>query len=465
MVWGYKMTKKVVIVGAGPAGISAAAELSSMGIKTTVIDEAPKVGGVIYRGPWRKTQDLPHLDDKLKASMKGLEQKYLDNMHNIHVRTQTRVLGPVGESSLLTLHKDKAEELDYDYLLLATGCHERSVPFSGWQLPGVMLMGGIQLQLKSGLVRPGNKVVLVGTGPLLVLIACQLHKAGCEVIGIYEATSFNKIAKEALALMNRPQLALDGMSMMLYLKRNNIPFHYGWGIVEAEGKASVESVTVAPYDSDWKANFNKSVTLEADTLGVGYGFTARSQLAQLLQLDVSYDYDNGTIPVVDDRQKSSVDHIYCAGDTAKLAGADGAMLEGVIAAKSIAAKLLKEPDEAITEVIKGLRKDLSRVYRFRGAFDRSSKRQVGLLDLPKDDTTICRCEQVKKRDIDNAIAQGCRDIVSLKMKTRITMGDCQGKTCSSYCYDRLASAGFEQEQGLIRPRFPLDPIPFSAMVD
>ena len=113
--------------------------------------------------------------------------------------------------------------------------------------------------------------------------------------------------------------------------------------------------------------------------------------------------------------------------------------------------------------INKLRKELDRIYRFRGAFDRANRRQLGLLDLADEDTVICRCEKVKRSEIDRAIEQGCRDIVSLKMITRVTMGDCQGKTCGSYCYDRMDKEGFKQEQGLIRPRFPLDPIPFSAM--
>ena len=107
----------------------------------------------------------------------------------------------------------------YDDLILATGCHERSIPFPGWQLPGVMMMGGIQLQLKSGLVRPGSKIALVGTGPLMPLVACQLHKSGVDVIGIYEASHFSQLAKEALALLNKPKLTLTGLSMMAYLKK------------------------------------------------------------------------------------------------------------------------------------------------------------------------------------------------------------------------------------------------------
>ncbi|EFP96421.1 NAD(P)/FAD-dependent oxidoreductase [Vibrio caribbeanicus] len=457
------MKNEVVIVGGGPAGMSAASELSSFDIVSTVLDEAPKVGGVIYRGPWRKTESLPHLDEKLTGAISRLQQDYINNTQFIHFKSQTRVLGPIGDQQLLIAKDNNLSTVDYDYLLLATGCQERAIPFPGWELPGVMLLGAIQLQIKSGLVRPGNKVLIAGTGPLLVLVACQLHKAGCKIEAIYEACEFSALAKESLAILNRPQQALDGLSMMWYLKKHKIPLRYGWGIVNAEGENQVHRATVAPYNKDWEPDVSQAVEHKVDTVGIGYGFSARSQLAQLIGLDVVYDYMNGTIPITDDYQNSSNSRVYCAGDSAKIAGADAAMLEGKIAAWAIANKIGKLTDAELERKVKTARKTLARFYRFRKGFDNSSYRKLGLLSLPKAETIICRCEQIKREAIDDAIAQGCRDIVTLKMRTRITMGDCQGKVCSHYCYDRLSKEGFEEEQGLVRPRFPLDPIPFSIL--
>ncbi|UTV30613.1 NAD(P)/FAD-dependent oxidoreductase [Photobacterium atrarenae] len=459
------MAKKVVIVGAGPAGMSAATALAKFGIHTTVLEEAPKAGGVIYRGPWRKTLDMPHLDEKLQNSIDKIQQDYQRHAALIELRTQTRVLGPLGDNNLLITHDHQLSTTEYDQLVLATGCQERSVPFPGWQLPGVMLLGGIQLQLKSGLVRPGNKVVIAGTGPLLVLVACQLHKAGCQVEAICEAAKFSAIAKETLAILNRPQQALDGLSMMWYLKQHKIPLHYGWGLVKASGDKQLNEVTIAPYDEQWVPDHDRAVTYTVDTLGVGYGFSARSQLAQLMGLDVVYDHMSGAIPTTDDWQRSSVGGVFCAGDSVKLAGADAAMLEGRITAQAIAAELGKQSHSEAEQQIHAMRRQLSRLYRFRQAFDTAGYRELGLLSLPDEDTVICRCEQVKRRAIDEAIAQGCRDIVTLKMRTRVTMGDCQGKTCAHYCYDRLKKEGYNQEQSLVRPRFPLDPIPFAALED
>ncbi len=456
------MSDKIVIVGAGPAGSSTAIELAKHGIRSTVIDEAPTQGGVIYRGPWRQTAEMPHLDEKLTATIASIKQEYRTYSHLIDFEQQSRVLGPLGMNELLVLKGDRLSSVEYDRLVLATGCQERSVPFPGWQLPGVMLLGGIQLQIKSGLVRPGNKVVVAGTGPLLVLVACQLSRAGCDVIGVYEAAKFGEIAKEVRSILNRPQQALQGLSMLWYLKKQNIPVHYGWGLVEAKGDSQLQEVTVAPYDEDWVPEKSEAVTLRADTLGVGYGFTARSQLAQLMDLEVDYDHMSGTIPRVDSWQRSSRESVFCIGDTARIAGADAAVIEGKIAALALTSEQgALEHSVAETELDQ-LRRKLSRFYRFRYGFDSAGYRKPGLLTLPNNDTVICRCEQVTKQKIEGAIEQGCRDMVTLKMRTRVTMGDCQGKTCSHYCYDRLKQEGFEPEQKLIRPRFPLDQIPFAA---
>ncbi len=458
-------SKKVVIVGAGPAGIAAAAELSKYNIRSTVIDEAPKVGGVIYRGPLRQTTSLPHLDEKLKRSLSSMQIRYKTHRHNIELKLNTRVLGPEADNTLLTCHKDKLAVENYDALLLATGCHERSVPFPGWQLPGVMLMGGIQLQLKSNLVRPGSKIALVGTGALLPLVACQMHKAGINVVGIYEASSLASLAKEAVALMNKPQLTLAGLSMLAYLKRQKVPVHYGWGVVSAKGDEVLEQLEVAPYDKNWSADLTRTKTIDVDCLGVGYGFVSRAQLGLLMGLDHDYLPISGITPTTSTLQQSSKNSIYVAGDGAGLLGADAAMYEGRLAALGIAQQLGVLSLAKVDKLSQRLIKNHGRIKRFREGFDRFSTRQIGLLDLPAADTTVCRCENVKRSQVDQALAEGVRDMASLKMRTRMCMGDCQGKICASYAYDRLKAVGLQEEMGIIRPRFPLDPIPFAVLED
>jgi len=455
----------VVIVGGGPSGTAAAAMLGKYQIPSIIVEEAPKIGGVIYRGPLRKTASVPHLDDNLQRAMSALRTRYENNRHLIDLKLQTRVLGPEGKQQLLLSENGELTTQGYNELILATGCHERSVPFPGWQLPGVMLLGGVQLQIKSGLVKPGAKMAIVGTGPLLPLVACQLHKAGVNVVGVFEASSFNKLAKEAVALLNKPKLTLSGLSMMGYLKKHRIPFYYGHGIVNAQGSEKLERITVAPYDEQWQADHRHTQTIDVDAIGVGYGFVARTQLAMLLGVEHKYTKVSGYVPKLDSNFLSNQENLYVVGDSSGLLGADAAICEGQIAAIDIALQRgAVTTSVALKEKRKVMRKH-ARIARFRFGFDRFSERQDGLLNLAQDDTVVCRCEQATKKQLDDAIEQGVKDLTTLKMRTRIGMGDCQGKTCSSYALDLLHKAGHQQNSktGVIKPRFPLDPIPFTFM--
>lgn len=456
-------TKNIVIVGAGSAGISAAETLGKYGLPCTLVDENSKIGGVVYRGPIRQTQQLPHLDLNYRRSMSALHTRYERQKQHIKLSLETSILGPESDQSLLAISRGKMTSIPYDALILSTGCHERSVPFPGWQLPGVMLLGGVQLQIKSGLVRPGARMALVGTGPLLPLVAVQLHKAGVNVVGVYEASQFHKLAKEAVALLNIPRLMLNGLSLMAYLKKHDIPFHYGWGVVSAEGTETVQHLQVAPYDSEWRANHKKRKTLDVDAVGVGYGFVARTHISQLMGLDHEYQLMSGYVPAIDSALETSKPNVFVAGDSSGILGSDGAIYEGRIAATRIAERLgAISTAEAETNIQK-FQARLTKIRNFRFGFDRFSERKLGLLALPESDTVVCRCENVRRNQIDQALNEGIKDITTLKMRTRVGMGDCQGKICGSYCYDRFEQAGMREQMGLIRPRFPLDPIPFSAL--
>ncbi len=138
------------------------------------------------------------------------------------------------------------------------------------------------------------------------------------------------------------------------------------------------------------------------------------------------------------------------------------MLSGRIAAQS----MLKQSGAISAELAEKNRQryltELKAVLRFRVGIDSFTQRGSGQLTLPREDTVICRCENALRQDIDSALEQGVQDLISLKMRTRVSMGDCQGKMCVGYCSDRLREYTGKADVGWIRPRFPLDPLPFSA---
>ncbi|OHX20571.1 NAD(P)/FAD-dependent oxidoreductase [Chromobacterium sphagni] len=456
------MNGKPVIVGGGPAGMSAAMELARHGVHSILLDEASRLGGVVYRGPLRQGVVLDYLGERYRDNMQALHREFEQFRPQIDIRLNTRVVGGDG-GQLFALSPDEwVQPVPYSQLLLSAGCHERSVPFPGWTLPGVIMLGGLQLQIKSGVVKPLGRTALAGTGPLLPLVACQLHRAGAEIAGVYEACAFGRLAKEAIVLLNQPQLFLDGLSMVAYLKRHGIPLHYGWGIVEGSGSAELQEITVAPYDADWNADLSQQRRLPAQTLAVGYGFIPRTQLTQQMGLEHQYHDDGFLKPVNDDWQRSSQPHIHLAGDIGGLRGGEAAMLSGRIAALSILWQRHILSEQQAMQQRRACLDQLAAILRFRVGIDRFTRRGAGQLALPRPDTVICRCEHATRQDIDNALEQGVNDLISLKMRTRVSMGDCQGKMCVGYCSDRLREHTGKKDVGWIRPRFPLDPLPFSA---
>ncbi|POA98925.1 FAD/NAD(P)-binding oxidoreductase [Chromobacterium sinusclupearum] len=456
------MSAKPVIVGGGPAGMSAAMTLARHGVPSMLLDEASRLGGVVYRGPLRQGVVLDYLGERYRDNMQALHREFEQFRPQIDIRLNTRIVGGDASQLFALTEENLVQPIPYSQLLLAAGCHERSVPFPGWTLPGVIMLGGLQLQIKSGVVKPLGRTVLVGTGPLLPLVACQLHRAGAEVAGVYEASAFGRLAKEALALLNQPQLFLDGLSMVAYLKRHGIPLHYGWGVVEAHGDAELNEVTVAPYDADWRADLTGARRFPAQTLAVGYGFIPRTQLTQQMDLAHHYAEDGYLKPVNDDWQRSSRDNIHLAGDIGGLRGGEAAMLSGRIAALSMLRQLGKLDEQQAQSQRQACLSELASLLRFRKGIDSFTRRGLGQLALPTPDTVICRCEHATRQDIDTALEQGVNDLISLKMRTRVSMGDCQGKMCVGYCSDRLREHTGKHDVGWIRPRFPLDPLPFSA---
>ncbi|PKH76987.1 FAD/NAD(P)-binding oxidoreductase [Pseudomonas sp. Choline-02u-1] len=457
------MSLQPIIVGGGPAGMAAATELARHGVRCTLLEEASRLGGVVYRGPLRDGVQMDYLGPRYCEALDKLHGEFQQHSALIDVRLNHRVVGAEGTRALVVLDGDEQlHEMAYPQVLLAAGCHERSVPFPGWTLPGVILLGGLQLQIKSGVVKPQGPVIIAGTGPLLPLVATQLHASGVRVAGVYEACAFGKIARESLALLNKPQLFLDGLSMLAYLKLHGIAMNYGWGVVEAHGEGELKSVSVAPYSSAWEADLSRVERFEAQTLAVGYGFIPRTQLSQQMGLDHGFSDDGYLRAHANVWQQSNVAHVHLAGDMGGIRGGEAAILAGKIAATSI---LLQRG--VLDAELARVRRDryaskLRAIVRFRAAVDRYTERGVGQTALPAADTVICRCEHATRADIDLALEQGVQDIASLKMRTRVSMGDCQGRMCVGYCSDRLRQATGRQDVGWLRPRFPIDPVPFSA---
>ncbi len=356
------------------------------------------------------------------------------------------------------------EQLEWDHAIACTGCYERSVPFPGWTLPGVMTVGGAQLQVKGGMVRPAQRMVLCGTGPLLPVAARQLHHAGVEILGVFEAARRRELFAGALGLWRQPELLQEGLSCMAYLARHKVPFRFGRGILSAEGDPRLQRVTVARYGADGTPDRSRTESFEVDGLGVSYGFVPRTQLTELLGARHVAREGGGYRVEHDIFGRSSRPNVYVAGDGAEVFGSEAAAIQGRLAAMGCLRDAGMFDDAELERRSGALRRRLSTVQRVSRRMFAACTHRPGMLGLATVETTVCRCEGVRLRDIDTVIQRGVRDLTTLKMATRIGMGDCQGKVCGDFCRDYLARK-VDGDVGRLRPRFPLAPVPFGALTE
>lgn len=460
---------KITIVGAGPAGLSAGIQLAQFGVYSTIIDENNAIGGAIFKQPDKGLESSIFRNEKTFKQAKLLFNEFKEIQHFIELKLNTEVIGNLSTSNELVLSKDNTiETIPNNPLIISTGCYERAQPFPGWTLPGIMSVGGIQLQAKCGHVQPGKNVALVGTGPLLLVAAKQLHMAGVKVVAVVEAGKRRELLGEIKNLLAHSKLLFEGVSYLSYLSKHKIPIYYGHGIVSASGNDSLEELEIAPYNNKWEPILDKSFKLKVDGAGIGYGYVPRIQLTQMLECTHDYNTNvGGFYPVVDEWRQTSIKGVYTAGDNSGVYGSEVAMLDGKIAAIGYLKNSQKITSEQANKMVRPILHKKNKLKQFQNAFNGFSKLKAGLLELPQDNTIICRCENVDKHSIDEAIKTGVENLNALKIKTRVGMGDCQGKMCGSFCNEYLAKQldCTNLEAGSLKPRFPLSPISFETLIN
>ncbi|WP_030452260.1 FAD-dependent oxidoreductase [Herbidospora cretacea] len=377
------MTYDLAVVGAGPAGLTAARVAAKRGLRVALLDAYAAPGGQFLRGttPPRLT--------------------------GVDVMPGQRVWAVETSSDGFRVHASTTTTATT--LLVATGAHDTVVPFPGWDLPGVLTAGGAQALVKGERIRPGEEMVVAGTGPFLLPVAVTLLDAGVRVKEVLEANRPSPRMAAALALV--PSKAREALGYARRLAEARVPYRTGHAVVAAHGEDSVEGVTVARLTPGWRPYAWR--TVDCDTVAVGYGFTPQVDL--LLQLGCAVEGDH---VVVDDRQRTSVEGVLAAGEVTGVGGAASAVVEGALAVHS----LVGEPPPRLLA-------EKARLRRFARALDLSYPVRDGWRDWLTPDTVVCRCEEVTLRAIDEARDLGAHDPRTLKLLARTGMGWCQGRMC------------------------------------
>ena len=403
-----RMGAAVVVVGAGPAGIAAACAAAERGADTLLLDENPAPGGQI----WRAGVGVP--PKEARPWLERLATSAARTEHGISVFDR-------GQSSLLVERDGQAVEVNYDKLVLATGARELFLPFPGWTLPNVMGIGGLQALAKGGVDVSGQRVVIAGSGPLILPLASTLARKGVRLSAVAEQAAAADVRRFALDLWKSPTKLLQAARLRASFLGTR--YRTGTWAIEAQGSDRVERVILTDGRS--------TSTVACDLLATSYGLTPNLELPRLLGCEV----DSGSVQV-DETQQSSIEGIYAAGELCGIGGADIALIEGEIAGTTAAGGTIP------ARLIRARTKRRA----FRVQLDEAFRPRSELLERLSPETIVCRCEDVPWSAIDPATSMR-----QAKLFHRVGMGPCQGRICAA-ALEHLC----QWEADTIRP--PLRPV-------
>jgi len=456
-------TTELAVAGAGPGGLSGAITAAQAGVQVTLLDEYHLPGGQYLRGALQKNH-APAISRTEARSRKLLEQL---PSQSIDLKTGTSVWGIEGHR--LALHSALGTEwLTAKKIIIATGAREFVTPFPGWTLPGVMTLGAAQILAKEHGILPGKRILLAGSGPLLLAAASVLSETGhgATVLEVLEATHPLTWMNHALALQGNLDRLREGWHYAKAMLRKGVPYRFGYAVVSAEGTDRLTSVIVSKIDRQGKRIPKSERALSVDTLCIGFGFVPNIELTQLAGCAHEYFPEcGGWVPLTDETFQTSIPGIYAIGETAGIGGAYSAMLQGQIAGLEVALELGKLNEEEFRQAYLPIKRQLGPLKRFSVMLNALFRPNPALDALITEETTICRCEQVRAGEVRRAIHQGAHTLSELKNWVPVGQGHCQGRTCGPLLARLISSETGRpaREIGCFRPRPPVKPIPLGAL--
>jgi D-hydroxyproline dehydrogenase subunit alpha len=381
----------VLVVGAGPAGIAAACCAAESGARVGVVDDNPSAGGQIWRGGAEHSPSAEASAWHARLARAG-----------VTFISGAKVVAREAAGVLVAETWERTVTLEYKKLVLATGARERFLPFPGWTLPGVMGAGGLQALVKSGLSISGKRVVIAGSGPLLLAVAEYLKRAGARVLLIAEQAPAARIRGFAARLLMHPAKVWQAIQLRRAI--SGVPYQFGMWPVAAGGAENVEWVELV--------RDGKKTRVACDYVACGFHLTPNVELAELFGCEIA-----GGFVRVNEMQETSATGIFCAGEPVGIGGVEAALIEGQIAGYAAAG------DDVSA---RGLFAKRVSARKFTGLLARTFALRDELRGLAASETLVCRCE-----DVSHARLAKYSDWRSAKLQTRCGMGACQGRVCGA----------------------------------
>jgi len=449
---------EVLVVGAGPAGATAAIELAEAGRNVVVLDERHEAGGQYFKQKITAVRDTGADDDQYRRGRWLIDRLRSSEAELIAGATVWGAFRDVDGGLELTATTDtRSLTIRPSRLIVATGAHESVPPFPGWTLPGVMTTGAGQGLIRAYRVSPGESVMIAGNGPLNLQLACELLRNGVNVVAVAESAPAPlpwRIPGAARMALSSPALVAQGLGYLRMLKRAGVPLHHRHVILRAEGDGAVRRGTIAPIGADGHASANGEKSFDVDAICLGYRQRPSAELVRALGCRMQA-REGAEMPERDTNFETSLPGVYAIGDGAVPLGAHAAIAQGQLAADAI----LERPAN------RGALRRFKRHERFqRGLWSVYAAPEPG---NPGDDVIVCRCESVTAGTLRHLIDDGVGELNSLKRLSRAGMGLCQGR----YCHRSLArligeaAAGDTSSPQSFTPRNPIKPVTIADVAD
>lgn len=448
-------TCDVVVIGGGPAGLTAARRLATAGLSVVLLDEQAEVGGQYYRRPSGATiaqvGDHRPAGGRLAASVRAA---------GVDCRTSTTVWGvDDGGPTMLTSRADgqgPIEQVCGRFTVVATGAYEHLVPFPGWQLLGVTSVGFAHHLATGDHTSIGRRVLLAGSGPFLLPVACSLLDLGVDVVGIAEAGFPYRPRLDRLAAAAFPARMAELAGYAARLARHRVPLWQGRVVARAEASGSnshVSSVLLARVDTPSVV----AATHEVDSLCIGMGFRPQTELVRLLGCAMVTDLRTADlVPHTDAEGRTSHPQVYVAGEASGIGGAQLAVAE----AEVVAAAILSREGRGIprTSLARRVRRSRRFVTLTDSLYPAPAELTRTLVESIDDDVRVCRCEAVTAGQIRAAARDVGDDVAAVKSLTRAGMGPCQGRECSG----TVAAMSGSEPGRPFAARMPIRPLSLAA---
>jgi NADPH-dependent 2,4-dienoyl-CoA reductase/sulfur reductase-like enzyme len=447
-----------VIVGAGPAGVRAAQTLVAHGLRPVLLDEAPRAGGQIYRRAPENFQRPAKTLYGFEAGRASALHAAADSLlHSVDWHPDSLVWNAQGgQLDVLQGNSRTTRKQPYRQLIVATGATDRILPVPGWTLPGVYSLGGAQVALKFQGCAIGARVVFMGTGPLLYLIAWQYARAGVDVAAVLDTSRFSDQLAALPSLLTQPVVLAKGLFFVAWLRAHGVALHSGVRPLRVLGQSRVRAVV-------WHDGTQEQ-TLSCDAVAMGHALRPETQLADLLGCRFAWSpQQRAHLPERDAAGRSSVPGIYLAGDGAGIMGADAAEWAGELAALSLLGDTGIAVDAARASLLEGKLKNLQ---RFRAGLERAFPFPENWAEQAPDELVVCRCEHITAGDLRRTVREtGANEMNRLKALSRVGMGRCQGRMCGVAAAELLAQASGQslEQVGRWRAQAPIKPIPIHLL--